>query len=180
VISGALLAAAALLLLAAGLAKLRTPGPAAHMIVTVWPRMLPVARARVVARAVGVVEAAAAVATLATGARPAVILLALCYLAVTAVAVRLASGAERASCGCFGAADGAVGVPHLIVDGAALAISAWAAVRPPGGLAALFDDGALTGVTVTAQVVVLTGLAYLSLTALPALVAARRTVEGAR
>jgi hypothetical protein len=99
---------------------------------------------------------------------------------VTAVAVRLAFGRERTSCGCFGAADGVVGMPHLVVDSAAVVITAWAAARLPGGVGSLFDDGAVTGVTLVFQVLVLTALAYLSLTALPALVAARRTVEGAR
>lgn len=178
--SGPLLAAAALLLLVAGLAKLRTPGPAARMIITVWPRVRPLRRTRFAVRAVGVVEAAASLTTLATGARAAVVVLMVCYVGLTAVAVRLAVGAERAACGCFGAADGTVGLPHLIVDVAAVAVTAWAVARPPGAVTALFDHGALTGVTLTAQVVVLTGLAYLSLTALPALVAARRTVEGAR
>lgn len=178
-VSGALLAAVALLLLVAGLAKLRTPGPAAQMIVTVWPRLRPLRRARFAARVVGVAEIGASVATLVTGARAAIVLLMICYAGVTAVAVRLAAGSERAACGCFGAADGAVGAPHLIVDAAAVAVTLWAAVRPPGGIPALFEEGALHGVTLTAQVVVLTGLAYLSLTALPALIAARRTVEGA-
>lgn len=178
-LSSALLAAAALLLFVAGVAKVRTPGPAAQMLVTVWPRIRPVRRARLVARTVGVIEGAAAVATLVTGSRAAIVVLLLCYLVVTAVAVRLAFGRERASCGCFGAADGAVGVPHLVVDVAAVMVAAWAAARPPGGVGSLFDDGALTGVTLVLQVVLLTALAYLSLTALPALVAARRTVEGA-
>jgi hypothetical protein len=178
-LSSALLAAAALLLLVAGIAKLRTPGPAARMLVRAGP-FRSVRRARIGARLVGVVEAGAAVATLATGARAAIVLLLVCYVVVTAVAVRLAFGSERASCGCFGAADGAVGVPHLVVDAAAVAIAIWAAVRPPGDVTALFDDGPLAGVTVTFQAVVLTALAYLSLTALPALVAARRTAEGVR
>jgi hypothetical protein len=179
-LSSALLAAAALLLFVAGIAKLRTPGPAAQMLVTVWPQLRSVRRARMGARLVGIVEAGASVATMAIGTRAAIVLLLVCYVGVTAVAVRLAFGSGRTSCGCFGAADGAVGVPHLVVDAIAVAITVWAAARPPGDLATLFDHGALTGVTVVFQVVVLTALAYLSLTALPALVAARRTVEGVR
>jgi hypothetical protein len=179
-LTSALLAAAALLLFVAGVAKVRTPDPAARMMVSLWPRFRPVRRARLVARTVGVVETTAAVATLVTGSRAAIVVLLLCYLAVTAVAVRLAFGRERASCGCFGAADGAVGVPHLVVDTAAVVVTAWATAHPPGNVGSLFDGGALTGVTVVLQIVVLTALGYLSLTALPALVAARRTVEGAR
>ena len=97
-LTSALLAAAALLLFVAGVAKVRTPDPAARMMVSLWPRFRPVRRARLVARTVGVVETTAAVATLVTGSRAAIVVLLLCYLAVTAVAVRLAFGRERASC----------------------------------------------------------------------------------
>lgn len=171
----AVLVAAALLLLVAGAAKLRTPDPAAAMIRRMW-RIRP-ASGRVGARAVAVIELATAVAVLATGSRAAAIALAVCYLVLTVVAVRLALGAERTACGCFGAADGAVGPAHVTLDLAALAVAVWASIRAPGTAAALFDHGALVGVTACAQAGLLAALGYLSITALPALAAARRSVE---
>ena len=52
----ALTAAAAVLLAVAGVAKLRTPAPAASMLVGLWPRLRPLSRARAVARGAGAVE----------------------------------------------------------------------------------------------------------------------------
>src|SRR4051794_9106 len=117
---GACALAAAVLLLVAGAAKLRTPGPAAAMIVTFLPGMR---RARRLARATGLVEFAAGAATVAFGGRIAAVALAACYLLLLAVAVRLASADERAACGCFGAADGVVGPAHVLLDLAGLGIA---------------------------------------------------------
>ena len=128
----------------------------------------------------GAVEVASGVAALAAGGRIALCVLAGCYFVLTAVAVRLAAGPQRAPCGCFGAADGTVGVPHVVFDTCCLAAAVAGAVRPPGSVLALFDGGTLAGVTVVAQVLLLATVGYLSITALPALAAARRDVEGIR
>jgi hypothetical protein len=172
----ALSAAAAVLLIVAGVAKYRTPAPAASMLALLWPR---IRSARRVARASGIVECVAGVATLGFGGRAALALLALCYLVLTLVAIRLATGQQPAVCGCFGAADGTVGLPHVLLDLAGVSVAIWGAVRPPGSVTNLFGSGALTGVTVIAQALLLAALGYLSITALPALSAARREVEGA-
>jgi hypothetical protein len=148
------------------------------MIVMLWPRLRPLARARRIARLAGVVELAAGLATLAVGGRIALSLLAACYLVLTAVALRLATGAQRAACGCFGAADGIVGAPHVVLDLACLGVAGWAFVQSPAGVTALYGGGVLTGLAVTAQALLLAALGYLSITALPALSAARRSVEG--
>lgn len=183
-IVGALAAAAAVLLAVAGLAKLRTPGPAAAMIVALWPRRQPLRQARMqrqarmLARAAGLVEVGGGVATLAFGGRVALSVLAACYLVVAVLALRLATGPQHAACGCFGAADGVVGPAHVILDFACLGVAGWALARPPAGLGTLFEPGMLTGFTSTAQVVLLASLGYLSITALPALSAARRSLEG--
>lgn len=176
-IIAALSAAAAVLLAVAGVAKVRTPGPAATMIVTVWPRLRPLRRARLVARAVGVVELGSGIAVLAVGGRVPAVLLIACYLALAAVALRLALGAEHASCGCFGAADGEVGAAHVVLDLCGVGIAVAACVRPPGPITALFADGVLSGLTLCAQALLLAALGYLSITALPALTAARRPLE---
>jgi hypothetical protein len=173
----ALAGAAAVLLVVAGAAKLRTPGPAAVMLVGLWPALRPLRRARRVARLAGTVELATGLAVLAGGGRAALTLLAGCYLVLAAVAVRLLTRDERVPCGCFGAADGAVGAGHVAVDLAAFAVAVWGVARAPSGLATLFDAGPLTGITATGQAVLLAALGYLVITALPALTAARRALE---
>jgi hypothetical protein len=52
-----------------------------------------------------------------------------------------------------------------------------ALIVPGSGIVALFDAGTLHGITLIAQAVLLSALAYLSITALPALAAARRNLE---
>lgn len=172
---GALSAAAAVLLAVAGLAKLRTPAPAAAMIATVLHRRR---RSLVIARLTGLAELVVGALALALGDRLAMALLMTAYLVLTAVAVRLATGPQRAACGCFGAADGEVGPAHAGFDLACLAAAVAGLVRPPSSVVALFDEGALAGVTLVGQVLLLAALGYLSITALPALSAARREVEG--
>jgi hypothetical protein len=135
-------------------------------------------RARGIARGAGLVELGAGLAVLAVGGRIALALLAFCYLVLTAVAVRLATGERPAPCGCFGAADGTVGRAHVALDVAGLVAAVAGLVHPPGGVAALFDHGGLVGVTALGQALLLTALGYLSITALPALAASRRAVEG--
>jgi hypothetical protein len=173
----ALSLAAAALLAVAGVAKLRTPGPAATMIVTTWPRVRPWRRARLVARTAGVAEVCCGGAVLLVGGRVPPALLLACYLVLSAVALRLALGAENASCGCFGNADGAVGIPHVLLDLCGVGIAAAALARPPGPVSTVFADGALRGLIVCAQASLLAALGYLSITALPALAAARRPLE---
>ena len=93
------------------------------------------------------------------------------------VVLGLLTRGRGTSCGCFGAAESPVGAAHLVVDVAATAVAALAAARPPGPLAGLTDQPAATVVTGLGQVCLLAGLAYLSITALPATAAARRHVE---
>jgi hypothetical protein len=175
VLVAALTAAAAALLVVAGAAKLRTPAPAATMLAGLGVR--PFARARVAARSAAAVEIGVGLAALTFGGRIAAAALAACYLALTAVAVRLATGPEPAPCGCFGAADGDVGLAHVVLDVVALGIAIAAIVVAPSGLAGWF--GSDTGVALTAagQAALLAAAGYLSITALPALSAARRALE---
>lgn len=180
-IVAALDAAAATLLVVAGLAKIRTPAPAATMLATfVESWRVSRARARLAARAAGVVECVVGVAALVFGGRVALTALAAAYLVLTVVALRLATGPRRAACGCFGAADGTVGAPHVAFDLVCLVVAVTGAARASGSVATLFGGSALAGVTAVLQVLVLSALGYLSITALPALAAARREVEGIR
>jgi hypothetical protein len=129
---------------------------------------------RALARWSGAVEVAIGVAVIASGGRLAAALLGSCYLAFLAVATRLLRTGQRTSCGCFGTADSPVGMGHLAVNAIAIGVAAAAVVRPPGPAGGLFSDDLLHGIVGLAQAGLLAYLAFLSITALPALLAARR------
>lgn len=171
---GSVQLAAALLLAGAGLAKLFAPDQAAAMLRKAWWTRLRSGAALVLVRIAGVVEIGVGVAVTATGARIAAALLGCCYLAFLVVAGRLLLRGQRTSCGCFGAADSPIGIGHLVVNVVAMGVAIAAVIRPPGPVGGLFDDDVLTGVVGLGQAVLLAYLAFLSITALPALVAARR------
>ena len=171
---GSLQLAAALLLAGAGLAKLRAPDQAAAMLRRAWRTTLRGSAARMLVRAGGVAEFAVGTAVIVTGGRQAAVLLGCCYSVFLIVAGRLVLGGQRASCGCFGATDSPIGLGHVVVNLAAVAIAAFATVRPPGQVGGLLDATALTGLIGAGQAVLLAYLAFLSITALPALIAARR------
>lgn len=171
---GSVQLAAALLLVGAGVAKLRTPDQAATMVRGAWWTSLRSGAARLLVRVGGAVELGVGAAVVVTGGRIAAALLGCCYLGFLTVAVRLVRRGQRASCGCFGATDSPVGVSHLVLNTGAVSVAVAAIVRPPGAVGGLVRDGVLTGVVGLGQAVLLAYLAFLSITALPALVAARR------
>jgi hypothetical protein len=166
--------AAALLLAGAGVAKLRAPDQAAAMLRRAWWTRMRGGTSLVLVRAAGAVEFVVGAASIATGGRIAAGLLGCCYLAFLIVAGRLLRRGQRASCGCFGSTDSPVGAGHLVVNLVAVAVACAALVRPPGAVGGLFAGDALTGAVGLGQGVLLAYLAFLSITALPALVAARR------
>lgn len=175
--NGSLELAAALLLLGAGVAKIVSPGPARLMLRSIWSRSptpeLPV-------RVAGAAEIIIGLAVVLTGDRVSAIALASCYLAFDAVTVRLIRRRQHTRCGCFGRADSPVGIAHLVLNTACVGVAAAAAVRPPGALGGLFDGPALAGVVGLGQAALLAYLAFLSVTALPSLTAARRELLEAR
>jgi hypothetical protein len=171
---GSVQLAAALLLIGAGLAKMRSPGQAADMLRHAWWRPLRGRTSRVLVRGGGGIELAVGVAAMVSGSRLAAALLGGCYLGFTIIAARLLRGGRRTSCGCFGATDSPVGAGHLGVNVLAVGVAVAAIVRPPGALGGVFHHGVLIGVVGAGQAVLLAYLAFLSITALPALVAARR------
>lgn len=171
---GSVQLAAALLLAGAGVAKLRAPDQAAAMLRRAWRTRLNRRPARVLVRTGGLVELAAGAAVIAIGDRAAAALLGCCYLAFLLVAAQLVRRGQRTSCGCFGATESPVGLGHLVVNLAGIGIAIAATVRPPGAVGGLLHHGALTGVAGVGQAVLLAYLAFLSITAFPALLAARR------
>lgn len=160
---------AAGLLVPAGIAKLRDPAVAREAL------GLP-ARIEPLVRLLGAGELVLAAAVLATGARPAIVALALTYAGFTVVALRQRSRGE--SCGCFGASETPTGWHHVLLDGTAALVAAAAAVVGTAAPVALLADAPLSGVPLLlgAGVAVLT--LQLLITALPDLAAARRTAGG--
>lgn len=174
---GSLAVAAALLLGAAGLAKIVAPGPAAAMLRRAWPRMrAPVLTVRVAAA----LEIGVALAVLARGDRGSAVALGCCYLAFAALTVRLVATRERASCGCFGGAASPVGAEHLVLNLVCVGVAVAALLRPAGPLGGLLDGGVLRAAVGIGQAALLAYLGFLSITALPALSAARRRFVEAR
>lgn len=177
--------AAALLLSVAGLAKVRSPAPATRMLAGLAGRA-PLGRSAALqgfVRVAGVGEAVVGVLVLARGDRGPALLLAGCYAVFVAVSLRTLVVARRdrnvprSSCGCFGTADSPIGVAHLLLTASGLAAAGAAVARPFGAAAGLTTSSASVAVTGALQVGVLAGLGYLSITSLPALIAARRLTE---
>jgi len=166
--------AAALLLGGAAVGKLRAPQPAATMLRRALPGGLRFLARPAAVRGAGLGELAVAAAAVLTGSRWALALLAAAYLGFLALSVRLAATPSSASCGCFGRADGPVGAGHVVLNLAATAAAVTGVVRPPGAGGGWFDRAALPAVVGVAQAGLLAVLAYLAITALPALGAERR------
>lgn len=170
---GTLEIAAALLLGGAGVAKLVAPASAAAVLRRTWSGL---ARAEAAVRVAGAVELGVALAVLVTANRMSALALGACYAGFAVITVRLMRRGQRVSCGCFGRADSPVGAAHLVLNLACIGIAAAAVLRPPGRLGGLFADGVLRGLVGTGQAALLAYLGFLSITALPALSAARREV----
>ena len=174
---GSLVLAAALLLGTAGPAKLVAPGVAAMTLQRVWNRVPMPALA---VRAAAVVEVAVALAVLTRGDRGSAVALGCCYLAFTALTVWLVATRQGTSCGCFGGAESPVGVIHLVLNLLCAGVAVSAALRPPGPLGGLLEGGALPAAVGIGQAALLAYLGFLSITALPALNAARRRLMEAQ
>ncbi|WP_375498144.1 MauE/DoxX family redox-associated membrane protein [uncultured Jatrophihabitans sp.] len=176
-LAGMFVAAGALLLVASGAAKLRHPSTAATLVVRLLRRPARERlRAVLLVRIAGAGELVVGLAVLITGARPAVALLALAYLAFAAVTLTLLRAGARASCGCFGSADSPLGPGHLVLNVLACVAGFVAVLRPPGPGVGLLGGSAATAVTATAQAVLLAALGYLAVTSLPTLLADRRAL----
>jgi hypothetical protein len=146
--------AAALLLVAAGLAKVRRP---ADTSIALRRAGLPAPEWAV--RAGAAAEVAAGCWALTSG-REAAGLVALSYLGFAGfVALALRRGSPVSSCGCFGRADSPPTVSHVVLNLAAAATAAWAAFHAHAGAATVLRQQPLAGV----PLVLLTGaVAYLA------------------
>ncbi len=142
--------AAALLLLAAGAAKVADPSRTAGALAAVLGRPVPAAPA--VVRAGALAEAALGAATLAAGGRLASALVGLSYAGFAAfVAAALRTGAPVGTCGCFGRPDTPPRPLHVAVDaalaaaglvGAVVGLDPLLSASPPAIVAAVALAGA--------------------------------------
>ena len=177
--------AAALLLGAAGTAKLASPAGTVRALRAT--RTAPPARLNGVTgvaavRTVGAAELAIAVSVIGLGGRWPALALTGAYVVLAGVATRLLAVAPGADCGCFGARRSPSSRWHLVVDGAGVAAGLLGAVAPtrdlPGELGALHQP--LAAGAAVAGTLLLAGLAYQLMTSLPELEAARLAVAGTR
>jgi hypothetical protein len=160
-------AAAAVLLMIAGLAKLGRPAPAAELVTTLG---LPAPLSGV--RALGLLEVALALAALAVGGRSPAMAVGGLYLLFALVVVRaLSLGAS--SCGCFGRADTPPSWVHVLGN-TGFAIASFVTVAADRSPVDVMGDQPAAGVPFVALIGVLAGLAIVTLTALPEALAARR------
>jgi hypothetical protein len=158
-----LLAALAGLIALAGLAKLRSPLPAAFALDSIG---VPVGERGV--RVVGACELALGVLVLADPSPLSAALLALAYGVFALVIARLAGANSGAvPCGCFGEGSFTATRTHAWFDLGAAAIAAAAAPAPPPGPADWFGDP-LQGIAACAAVACSVWLAYVAFTLLPA------------
>lgn len=162
--------AAAVLLVAAGAAKVRDPRSLVRALRSVGLRVPPW-----VVRAGAAAEVALGLAA-AGGSRPAAAGVAVSYLLFTGfVLVALRRGGVLASCGCFGRADTPPTRVHASVTGALALVAAAVAVRPVGGLAEVLAG--TPAVPLLAATAALTAVLYLALALLPLLQAGRPAVQ---
>ena len=168
------LAALALLLLAAGVAKLVAPEATAAALVALG--LPPGASPGWGARALGAGEVALSVWVLTAGSRAAAMGLALAHLAFTAVTVRLISR-PSVPCGCFGAPDAPATPAGVVSNAASTIVASAAAVWPPGTVLHLARDGLVETALVLVLACLGAWLVHQAHVALPSLERARR--EGA-
>lgn len=164
--------AGCILLMVAGLAKVREPAATQRAMAALGGRRLAVPAPMV--RAGGVAELVLGAVAFSTGSPTPAAAVAVCYLAfLVFVMASVAGGGGVGGCGCFGEAAGAVpvGALHGAVNGA-LAAAAFA-VAAGGGLHPSSGEKLVVSVLAAA----LAWVGYLVLVPLPALMAGVREVR---
>jgi hypothetical protein len=171
-----LLSAAALLLAAAGLAKLRRRAPLRSAFAAAavpGARRLPAALAN---RLAGSVELGLAAVALGIGGRPGALLIALGYAVLAALSARMVAIEAGQDCGCF-SRPSPVTHWHTGVNLAGLLIGLVGLLLPADSLLSLLGRHPVTGLALTLAAVLLAYLGYLTMTALPALRSAAAALE---
>jgi hypothetical protein len=174
---GALCAAAALLLVASGILKLRNPAASRAAARSLLRGRAARWTSGAAVRAVATGEFAAGVSFLAIGGVVPAAAVAVAFAGFTGVTIAMLAAGQRASCGCFGRADAPVGLSHTLVNAACCVAGLACVVEPVGALGGVLAARPAIAAVAAAQIVVLAGLGYLALTAWPALTARRRALE---
>ena len=155
--------AAAVLLVAAGGAKLADPLP---LVRALRSARLPAPASAV--RAVAGAEVGLGLTALLTGARAAAVGVALSYAAFTGfVLLARRRGGVLASCGCFGKTDTPPTTTHVVVTAALAAAAGAIAVRPLGPVPDLLAGSPLGGLALLLATAAVAATGYLVLAVLP-------------
>ncbi len=171
------LAAAAVLLGAAGIGKIRRPGPTGLALRAVRLPGATVLGTRWLVQLFGATEVVIAFGVMAFGGRLPALALALAYLVLALVARRMVRVAPGQDCGCFGKAQEPISQWHTRVNSVCVLIGLIAVLWPQPSLIQELGSSPATAPVLMAFIVLLSWLAYLSMTVLPELTTARRKVE---
>ena len=174
-----LVSAAALLLAAAGLAKIRRPSPTRSALAAAGIPGAQRLGAKVANRLSGAVELAIAALALLVGGRVAAASIALVYLVLAGLSARMMSIESGQDCGCF-AKPVAVSHWHTAVNVGCMVAGLLALVIPADSLISRFGDSPGIAAALLLSAAVLAYLCYLVMTALPELITATAQVEVAR
>lgn len=162
-------AAAALLLIVAGTAKVLKPTPTAQLLGS-----LGLPRTKSIVVSLGAGEVALGLLAIVVGGWPLAALTGVLYLTFFIVVWRaLATGAS--TCGCFGRAEAPPSLIHLIGNAAFAAVS-FASIAGPAP-AQVMAEAPLGGLGVLIGAGVIAGLGLVAFTALPEALAARNSTQ---
>jgi methylamine utilization protein MauE len=174
-----LVSAAAMLLAAAGLAKLRQRAPLRSAFAAARVPGLAGLSAAPATRLAGAVELAIAALALGFGGRVGALLIAVGYAALTGLAARMVAVEAGQDCGCFGRPS-PVSHWHTGVNLAGLLIGLAGLVLPAGSLPSEIVRHPVSGLALALAAALLAYLGYLTMTALPALRTAVAQLETIR
>ena len=174
-----LVSAAALLLAAAGMAKLRQPAPIRSALAAAGIPGAQRLGAKAANRLSGAVELAVAAVALLVGGRVGAAAIALGYLILAALSARMMSIESGQDCGCF-AKPVAVSHWHTAVNLSCMLVGLIALAAPSGPLISRFGSTPVTASALLLAAAVLAYLAFLVMTALPELIRATAALEVAR
>lgn len=174
-----LVSAAALLLAAAGLAKLRRPATTRSALAAAGVPGAQRLGARTANRLSGAVELAVAALALVAGGRVAATLIAVAFAVLAGLSARMMRIESGQDCGCF-ARPVAVTHWHTAVNLSCMLAGLAGILLPADPLIRGFGSSPVTTSALLLAAAVLAYLAYLTMTALPELISAAAELEVAR
>ena len=172
--------AAALLLGSAGIGKLLRPAPTVGALRAVRIPGAALLAAPTPVRLIGAAEILVAAAVLVFGGAISAALLAVSYLLLTVVGLRMLKSAPAADCGCFGRTEEPISRWHIAVDVTCLLIAVAAVIWPQHGVPGEFESQGLPTVVVVGLAGLCAWLGYLLMTEFPAMLAQRAKVAATR